>query len=520
MSQHKSNGKLCLYLDESSQYLDAISEIEAAFTIDRSFHAERNLVEELLKLLPSLRDSSRKHNWISALQEVQKNGLDGKDASWRKIAKGRENFANPLSGSITAYQVPAFILQQAVEERYEDIVHALKILYLEALINDPFHHRLFTVANTLRKKVIGFSFSIKELTQFSSAHLNDYFNEFKSKTDSSIIFFSELHSIIDNLLLKIDKEPSAKPTVDNPAPDIPKRVSPGNPSIDKVTSSPVKILLPSSVGGINTNLRIRSVKHKGEPEASTPDLTSFISLDNEDSDSDLQIEVKINESKYWLRRHQNLVPGDWGRFTAKEKISLSSYIEANIASNDVEKNKIVGLIALVYFTGRSVESLLDCDVGEGAVFSKDGSYRREVSSPSDSWHADDGQIQYLESVSEELELKLPTMLDRWISNYVDSTENTLANALELNLDQANEQVRTVLKEIKQGMQFYRITLDRIQSALALETTLMFQDEVVTYQLTSAANHAPPMLAYYIAHDSQYVSQCYDRVTAQLVKKWN
>ena len=520
MSQHKSNGKLCLYLDESSQYLDAISEIEAAFTIDRSFHAERNLVEELLKLLPTLRDSSRKHNWISALQEIQQNGLNGKGANWRKIAKGRENFANPMSGSITAYQVPAFILQQAVEERYEDIVHALKILYLEALINDPFGHRLFTVANTLRKKVIGFSFSIKELTQFSPAHLNDYFNEFKSKTDSSIIFFSELHSIIDNLLLKIDKEPSAKPTVDNPTPDIPKTIiSPKNPSVDRITSSPVKIHLPG-IAGINTNLRIRSVKHKGEPEASTPDLTSFISLDNEDSDSDLQIEVKINESKYWLRRHQNLVPGDWGRLTRNEKTRLLNYIEANIASSDVEKNKIVGLIALVYFTGRSVESLLDCDVGEGAVFSKDGNYRREVSSPSDSWHADDGQIQYLESVSQELELKLPTMLDRWISTYVDSTENTLANALELNLDQANEQVRAVLKEIKQGMQFYRITLDRIQSALALETTLMFQDEVVTYQLTSAANHAPTMLSYYVAHDTDYLSKCYEQVTSQLVAQWN
>lgn len=520
MSQHKSNGKLCLYLDESSQYLDVISEIEAAFTIDRSFHAERNLVEELLKLLPSLRDSSRKHNWISALQEVQQNGLDGKGASWRKIAKGRENFANPLSGSITAYQVPAFILQQAVEERYEDIVHALKILYLEALINDPFGHRLFTVANTLRKKVIGFSFSIKELTQFSPAHLNDYFNEFKSKTDSSIIFFSELHSIIDNLLLKIDKEPSAKPTVDNPTPDIPKTIiSPKNPSVDRDPSNPVKILMPGGAG-INTNLRIRSVQHKGEPEASTPDLTNFISLDNEDSDSDLQIEVKINESKYWLRRHQDLVPGDWGRFTPIEKSMLSDYIKTNILSGDLEKQKIVGLIALTYLTGRSVEDLLSCVVGEGYVFSKDGIYRREVSRPADAWSPNDIQEQYLEPIASELELQLPNIVIAWMTKNLGTSKSILADALELSLDKANDQIRNVLEDVRKNGQFYRIRLERIQSALALETTLMFQDEVVTYQLTSAANHAPSMLSYYVAHDTDYLSKCYEQVTSQLVAQWN
>lgn len=516
MSQYKSSGKLCLYLDESSQYFDAISEIEMAFKIDRSFHAERNLVEELLKLLSFIRDSSRKQIWISALQEVQKNGPNRKGLNWRKIANGRENFANPMSGSITVYQGPSFILQQAVEERYEDIVHALKILYLEALINDPRGHRLFSVANTLRKKIVSFSYSVKELTQFSSDYLHEYFDEFKSKTDSSVKFIYELHSIIDILLSKIDKEISARHKVDNPTPDTPKNLSPDNASVDKVTS---KIFLPS-ITGVNTNLRIRSVRPKGQPEGSTPFQTNLISLANEDSDSDLQIEIKINESNHWLRRHQNLVAGDWRRFTPNEKARLSNYIEANIASSDLGKNKIVGLIALVYFTGRSVESLLDCDFGEGAVFSKEGGYRREVSSPSDSWCADDSQIQYLEPVSQELELKLPTVLDGWISKYVGSTENTLANVLDLNLDQANEQIRVILKEIKQEMQFYRITLDRIQSALALETTLMFQDEVVTYQLTSAANHAPPMLSYYVAYDADYLSKCYEQVAARLVSQWN
>jgi hypothetical protein len=518
MNQTKLMGKLGFYVEESSQYLEAIYEIETAFSIDKSFHAERNLVEELLRLLPLLRESRRQKTWISALNEVQKNGLEGK-GGWRKIARGLQNYANPLSGNMTNYRVASFILQQAVDDRYVDIVLALKLLYLEALIRNPVRHKLFTVATSLRTKVISFSFSVKDLTQFSPDHLHDYFNEFESKTDSSIIFISELHSIIDNLLLKIDKEPFSRPKIDNLTSGIPKKVSPGNPSVDKVTSSPVKTL-PPNIAGLNTNLRIRSVKLMGEPEASTPDLTSFISLNNEDSDSDIQLEAKINESKYWLRRHQNLVPGDWGMFTPIEKSILTDYIKTNILSGDLEKQKIVGLIALTYLTGRSVEDLLSCVVGDGDVFSKDGIYRREVSRPADAWSPNDIQEQYLEPTASEIELQLPNIVIAWMTKNLGTSKSCLADALELSLAQANEQIRNVLEDVRKNGQFYRIRLERIQSALALETTLMFQDEVVTYQLTSAANHAPPMLSYYVAHDADYLSKCYEHVTAQLVAQWN
>jgi hypothetical protein len=520
MSQQVGRGKLCFYIDESSQYREAVSEIEIAFLIDKSFHAERNLVEELLGLLPLLRESQRQKIWISALQEIQSNGLEGSRGGWRKIAKGLQHSANVLSGHMTSYRVASFILQQSVEERYVDIVLALKLLYLEALIRDPVGHRLLSIATALRTKIISLSFSTKDLTQFSSVHLHAYFNEFKSKTDGSINFISELHSIIDNLLLKIDAEPSAKQAVDNPALDASKKVSgPAKPFANKVATIDVNILLPS-IDSLNTNLRVRSVKHKEEPEGSPPDQTSLISLDSEESESEIQLDVKINESKYWLRRHQNLVPGEWGRFTPGEKGILSDYINTHILSGDLEKQKIAGLIALTYLTGRSVEDLLNCEVGEGAIFSNDGIYRREVSRPGEAWSPDDIQEQYLEFIASELELQLPNILIGWVTKYLGTSKSILADALELSLDQANDQIRSALEGVRKNGQFYRIRLERIQSALALETTLMFQDDVITYQLTSAVNHAPPMLSYYVAHDTQYISQCYEQVTAQLVAKWN
>jgi hypothetical protein len=509
MNKVSSSGRLKFYIDESSQYSETISEIEAAFSIDKSFHAGRNLVEELLKLLALLSGSSRQARWILALQEIQNNGQKGKGGGWKKVAKGSRNAANPLSGHMTNYRVASFILQQAVDTQYEDIVLALKLLYLEIVIKDPLDHKLFTTATTLRKTVINFYFSVDSLIEFSADDLVTYFKDFKIKTASSVGFINELHSIIDFLLAK--RSLKEVPSVDEKESTSPAK----KPSFLGERTSHFDTL-PAELNVGNANLRVRSFIQAGSPEAAPPAQINFISLDSAEADSAIQVEVKINESKYWLRRHQNLVAGEWGRFTPTERRTLSDYIETNIVSCDSEKQKVAGLIALIYLTGRSVEDLLGCEVGDGATFSKEGIYIRDVSRPVDAWGPSDMQEQYLESVATTLALQLPIFLAGWILKYVGTSKMSLAEALNLDLDKAGERVKRVLEEVHQNGQFYRIRLERIQSALALEATLMFQDEVVTYQLTSTVHHAPPMLAYYVAHDAQYISSCYEQITAQMV----
>lgn len=64
-------GRLVFFLNEDSQNLDTALEIEAAFSIDKSFPAARNLTEKLLEILPRLQASERRTQWIDALTDIQ-----------------------------------------------------------------------------------------------------------------------------------------------------------------------------------------------------------------------------------------------------------------------------------------------------------------------------------------------------------------------------------------------------------------------------------------------------------------
>src|SRR5690554_3207166 len=196
MNDRNYPGKLSFYISEGSPYQVAVSEIEHAFSVDRAFPGERDLTEELIGLLEKLQESPRQKSWLQAFKEIQK---EGEKRGWRKLAQGDYSAGNVLSGNIDRYRVAAFILQRAVEPQYEDLVLALKLLYLSVLIKEPINHRLSASANNLRLKVGWLSLSMDGLSRFSSDSVHAYLREFISKTDRSNEFIKELHDLIESL---------------------------------------------------------------------------------------------------------------------------------------------------------------------------------------------------------------------------------------------------------------------------------------------------------------------------------
>ena len=82
---------------------------------------------------------------------------------------------------------------------------------------------------------------------------------------------------------------------------------------------------------------------------------------------------------------------------------------------------------------------------------------------------------------------------------------------------AEKQVEMALHEIREGGLYKRVRMSRLLSALSLETTLIFQNPVITYQLAATMNQGAPSLSYYAALDADELSVCYEKVTSEMMK---
>lgn len=507
MNNKNYPGKLAFYISEGSPYQEAVAEIENAFTVDRTFPGERDLTEELIDLLEKLQESPRQKSWLQALREIKE---EGEKRGWRKLAQGDYSAGNKLSGNIDNYRVAAFILQPAVEAQYENLVLALKLLYLSVLIKDPINHRLSATANNLRLKVVWLSLSIDRLSKFSSGSVHSYLREFIKETDSSNKFIKELHGLIENLLRKsTGKESLLTPS---PAP-------PAEPA-------PIKIPLPNIVHIIKRpgvrpfsggDLLVGGFRNLDDPEASSPDLVDFISLKGDEGSSEIELQQKLKESKYWLARHSKVIPSDWGRFTPLEHAKIVEYLHTHLKSESVKSRNVAGLIGLIFITGMTLEELYSCSLGDDQVFSKDCIYRKEIRKPDDAWEPTEEQKPYLETIATILELPLPEPICQWLSKLGLSSKKSFKDVLKMDFLSAEKQVEMALNEIREGGLYKRVRMSRLLSALSLETTLIFQNPVITYQLAATMNQGAPSLSYYAALDADELSVCYEKVTSEMMK---
>lgn len=231
--------------------------------------------------------------------------------------------------------------------------------------------------------------------------------------------------------------------------------------------------------------------------------------------SQSEIEQQVQESRYWLIRHEKIVPTDYGRFTLAERIRIAQFINDGILSSDTNKKLAAGLIGTMYITGISLENLFQASFGNDQIFKVGGVYRREIRLAQDAFSPIEAQINHISPFTTELSLQLPSPVAEWLDGlYIIG--NTLGKRLGIDLDEAKQHVHAELESLRAHGCYQRIRAERIPSALAIETTLMFRDPLITFLLAAKSTQGAPKLSYYVTHSAEKLSQCYERVTKEMV----
>ena len=219
------------------------------------------------------------------------------------------------------------------------------------------------------------------------------------------------------------------------------------------------------------------------------------------------------QARYWLERNESLSEINSSRLNPIEKRMLADYIQTTCISNDFDGSLPGVLIALVYLTGLDLQRVLKTTFGTTGFINSNAqliktlpptpvAYRDE-----NIYGADDNIIQ----------LSLPSCIQAWMKThqqYLNQSDTFLLSS-KLSADKLIEQVKNELEQLREGGR-YRIKLQRLQSCLASELTVLFRDPVFTSILAGDFTTQPPVLMYYRAVMPDELAIAFEKTTNSLL----
>lgn len=517
MQHIHSPGRLAKTLESADSHFHLLLKIESILDIDLSFPAPKNLVETLLELLPHLEPLHLASQWLDVMQYTAQTN---EARTWPRTAKTGPD-RNPLNRNFTRYPICAYLLQDGHFKAAQQTL-GLKLLFLNALlrrnssdglISHAIQLRVSTRTNTDDLQIL---LSLPEFT-------GEFFNYYQQLRDSvQLLITTENQSpLLSSLRTLLELAPAARPaqSTKSRAQFEPEVAKPVLTSASENTQTPAKNI---------SSLKLDS----GNAESSEPPefidvFSAVLYADNTNDENELDLispqlldesaaDSQAQTSEYWLRRHHRLVPTDWGRFTRIERKHLAHSIKTGMASADAKQALSAAILGSMYVTGLSIESLLLTQAGPDQTFTNSGSYIREIQLPEGAFNPSPEQLSDLQPKASRIILQLPEPVRQWISTTCTGETKPLGELLNLQQEEAVQLIRSLLHEIRQDGLFQRIRLERIPAALALETTLAYQDPLVTYLVAATANQAPPKLSYYAAYPVEMIQQIYSQVTQEML----
>ena len=526
--------KLFSLLKPNSKHKKTVLEIEAALAIDNNFDEIEDLIYSLSRVLCYNNTGSKKQKqWHDALVELHTCG--GFTPSCL-IMSGMENysdyekwflyydkniFGSPLADKRSTYPIAAFFSDTSDAKKFD-----IARLFLNALLKTLPDHQLNKTATLLHNWLchdyhpedLAAAFLLENLPinycldshgEFRKA-LEALTESLPEESNSEVIRIiryllkfthsQKPHDLVT--LIPQEKTPTAFLGYQKTGPD--EKPGTGELVVHKLNIS-------------------RSIDNE-PPElidlfsASQDEYISVNSAGNTD-DTQLATEEEIDqqsqESRYWLIRHEKIVPTDYGRFTMPERTKIIRFINDKIVSADRSMQIAAGLIGTMYITGLTLENLLNSSFGEDQTFKEAGGYRREIRMPREGFVPNEIQIEYIAPFTTELNLQLPEPIAPWVDNLY-TPQRTLGQSLELELEDAKQHVYAALKILREKGRYQRIRAERIPAALAIETTLMFRDPIVTFLLASKSTQGAPKLSYYVTQSAEKLAQYYNQVTKEMV----
>lgn len=516
MQPTPSPGKLARLLDVDDAHQTTALEIESIFNIDRAFPAPRNFTETLLDLLPKIHPSNRQTDWLATFLALDSAGTE---QSWRPAPKTGAD-QNPLNQHFGNYPLAAYLLQDSHSDVQSQAL-GIKLFFLYVLLQrQPDNHGLTSHADSLR---IATRRSSKELKLLKALpQYTDDFHDYHQKLKSAVknqLHLSVSSPLLNSLRSLLEMAPRRAPT---PPEEKPK------PVVTAVESPPIFVSTltddDDSFAGIIT--RVRS--DTGDPRlAEPPEHIDYFEADllQEDDSSEaaepqlldeFSTDFQVRTSEYWLRRHHRLAPTDWGRLTRVEKKRVASFITDGLSSLDEQEKITAGLIGTMYVTGMQLAELLQASTGPNQTFSAIGSYIRNIRKPENGFTPSDAQLTGLQTTTSHLLLKLPDPIAGWVGQLCQRSQPTLGQCLGVDLNTASDWVKGGVEQLRDNGRFFRIRLERIPAALALETTLRFRNPVTTYLLTARENQAAPKLSYYVSCPIDELISAYSLIASEML----
>lgn len=504
----EQDGAFSLLLRGRKAYSIA-QEIDAALGLDDNFPATKNLALELIQLLRLLEITKRQQEWIEALEALNAAEDKSEKKRWVLIAPSGRG-GNPLGGRIGDYPLPSFLLQT------EPTVlgshgRVLKYLFLSAVLVNPKHLRIKS-ANLLRKALeVSASDQHKLIREMPVVGTQDYrgamgafFHEFESSDlpERGTVLLRALQELYDEWVcgssVPVQRHFDRR--------GWPAALTQGTTRSDLDTPAE---------GHLSLQLLTPAEPSTGEqPEY----LDIFVAQAEEDGlpPSEQEIDDSARESRYWIRRQQRLVPGDSGRFTPIERRRVARLLNQWLLSEDIDERIGAGFIALMYVTGRDLDSVLKFRFGPEGTFDLNGSYRRTIRQPIGAFTPDDRALAAMEPYAENLLLRLPLAICNWLLKHCKPTHETLLNSLEIDQLRARKAIDALMNNLRDRGRFQRIRLDRISAALPLELTLAFRDPAVTFMLAGQDEHVAPMLSYYAVYESEDLINRFSIITERML----
>lgn len=516
MQQKPSPGKLARLFSTDGAHYTTTLEIESIFNIDMAFPAARNFTESLLDLLPNIYPSNRQADWHATLLAINSAGTE---QAWRLAPKTGAD-QNPLNQHFGSYPLAAYLLQDPHSDAQSQAL-GIKLLFLYVLLQrQPDNHGLTSHADSLRIATRRNSKELKllqTLPQYTD-DFHDYHQQLKSAVKNQLYISTSSH-LLKSLRSLLEMAPRRAPTPPEKKP---------KPVVTAVESPPIFVstLTDDDDSFIGIITRVRS--DTGDPRlAEPPEHIDYFEADlPQEYDSseaaepqlldEFSTDFQVRTSEYWLRRHHRLAPTDWGRLTLVEKKRVASFITDGLNSLDEQEKITAGLIGTMYVTGMQLTELLQASTGPNQTFSAIGSYIRNIRKPENGFTPSDAQLTDLQPTASRLLLKLPDPVAGWVGQLCQRSQSTFGQCLGADLDTANAWVKEGIEQLRDNGRFFRIRLERIPAALALETTLRFRDPVTTYLLTARENQAAPKLNYYVSCPIDELINAYSLIASEML----
>ncbi|OUS14694.1 hypothetical protein A9Q88_12880 [Gammaproteobacteria bacterium 50_400_T64] len=457
-----------------------------------------------------------------------------KEAIWKKIHEVTQKYlkeygepdrhitrgvqSNPVSGMISKLEFLACILQPVSSERKSQF-YGLKILLIEFVIcSDISDSVVDSVAHEIRKgRELTPPFRYEIFKMLPSASCPDYTVKL-AHTLQEIAKTQKLHKTKKDFIRAIGYliglrffEIRNRKTKLAPAQEI-VRIKKQKKTIQQLSTVSLRADDAGKLEGLYEVIEPRTEVNANNEEPAETGILFQQMVNQEDLNFDVALNQQRRRSAYWLEQATLMSPYNSGLLIQPECERISSFLAEKLESGSKVEVFCAGLISLNYFTSLGFKVLLR-NFSDNR-FSPKGVYIRKIPPVPSCYKPSGRDVGKWREPYSHLELKLPSELKNWMSEYVNARGMVSPPASIGTEIEVLERCRNILTEVRDHGR-YRLTESMVENAAKRFLTVSTVGALAAYLITGAEIERPPIISYYANVNIQLLQDSYREVLKKL-----